>query len=136
VHVRRLAIDTHHYRRVRWFRDESDGWWREPWMSTIVNGDFGQVLGIVDGRDSAVGWLAAARSPAWRDPINVVAIDPSAAFRKGPSSTPYLRHAVVAVDGFHVQLKEQLRRILNTLTVDAAWTEKVISRYHEMVADR
>ena len=82
--VRRLGIDEHRYRRVRWFRDESGGWRRvEPWMSTIVNADTGQVLGIVDGRDSAAvgGWLAA-RSPAWRARIQVVAIDPSAAFRR------------------------------------------------------
>jgi transposase len=84
LQVRRLGIDEHRYRRVRWFRDES-GYWRrvEPWMSTIVNAASGQVLGIVDGRDSATvgGWLAQ-RSPAWRDRIEVVAIDPSAAFKK------------------------------------------------------
>lgn len=36
-----------------------------PWMSTIVNADTGQVLGIVNGRDSAAvgGWLAAAARP-------------------------------------------------------------------------
>ena len=82
--VRRLGIDEHRYRRVRWFRDDTGGWRRvEPWMSTIVNADTGQVLGVVDGRDSAAvgGWLAA-RSVAWRARIQVVAIDPSAAFRR------------------------------------------------------
>ena len=96
LHVRRLGIDEHRYRRVRWFRDESGGWRRvEPWMSTIVNADCGQVLGIVDGRDSAAvgGWLAA-RSPAWRARIEVVAIDPSAAFRRpSPSSCRTRRSA-------------------------------------------
>jgi transposase len=61
LHVRRLGIDEHRYRRVRWFGDDQGGWRRvEPWMSTIVNADCGQVLGIVDGRDSAAvgGWLA------------------------------------------------------------------------------
>jgi hypothetical protein len=60
LQVRRLGIDEHRYRRVRWFRDEHGGWRRvEPWMSTIVNADCGQVLGIVDGRDSgSVGGLA------------------------------------------------------------------------------
>jgi transposase len=45
-------------------------------MSTIVNADGGQVLGVVDGRDSAAigGWLIE-RSPAWRAGIQVVAID-------------------------------------------------------------
>jgi transposase len=84
LHVRRLGIDEHRYRRVRWFRDEH-GWRRvEPWMSTMVNADTGQVLGIVDGRNSAAvgGWLAS-RSYAWRNRIDIVAIDPSAAFKKG-----------------------------------------------------
>src|SRR5215207_6687912 len=43
LHVCRLGIDEHRYRRVRWFRDETGGWRRvEPWMSTIVNADCGQ----------------------------------------------------------------------------------------------
>ena len=102
LYVRRLGIDEHRYRRVRWFRDETGGWRRvEPWMSTIVNADCGQVLGIVDGRDSAsvAAWLAT-RSQAWRDRIEVVAIDPSAAFRK--AITDVLPHAQVSVDPFHL----------------------------------
>ena len=70
-------------------------------MSTIVNADCGQVLGIVDGRDSAAvgGWLAA-RSAPWRARIEVVAIDPSAAFRK--AITEQLPDAQVSVDAFHL----------------------------------
>ena len=102
LHVRRLGIDEHRYRRVRWFRDDQGGWRRvEPWMSTIVNADCGQVLGIVDGRDSAAvgGWLAE-RSQAWRDRIEVVAIDPSAAFKK--AITEQLPNAQISVDPFHL----------------------------------
>jgi transposase len=102
LHVRRLGIDEHRYRRVRWFRDETGGWRRvEPWMSTIVNADCGQVLGIVDGRDSAsvAAWLAT-RSQAWRDRIEVVAIDPSAPFKK--AIREQLPNALVSVDGFHL----------------------------------
>jgi transposase len=102
LHVRRLGIDEHRYRRVRWFRDDQGGWRRvEPWMSTIVNADCGQVLGIVDGRDSAAvgGWLAD-RSQAWRDRIEVVAIDPSAAFKK--AITEQLPNAKISVDPFHL----------------------------------
>jgi transposase len=103
LRVRRLGIDEHRYRRVRWYRDVDHGrWWRvEPWMSTIVNADCGQVLGIVDGRDSAAvgGWLAA-RSPAWRDRVEVVAIDPSAAFRR--AITDALPNAKISVDPFHL----------------------------------
>ena len=83
--VRRLGVDEHRYRSVRWFRDGDDGSWRryEPWMTTFVDAETGQVLGVVDGRDSAAvsTWLQA-RSQAWRDAVEVVAIDPSAAFRK------------------------------------------------------
>ena len=183
----------------------SRGGWRrvEPWMSTIVNADCGQVLGIVDGRDSAAvgGWLAA-RSQAWRDRIEVVAIDPSAAFKKAIAEQ--LPNAQISVDGFHlVQLanlmvtrvrqrlvrdreqrrgrkvdpawanrtlllrgydtlsaagkarlemvfaiddptdelsaawgvKEQLRRLLNTATVEQARTEKMILGCYVMAAD-
>jgi transposase len=99
--VRRLGIDEHRYRRVRWFRDEH-GWRRvEPWMSTLVNADTAQVLGIVDGRDSAAvgGWLAT-RSQAWRNRIEIVAIDPSAAFKK--AITEQLPNAKISVDAFHL----------------------------------
>jgi len=101
LHVRRLGIDEHRYRRVRWFRD-AHGWRRvEPWMSTMVNADTAQVLGIVDGRDSAVvgGWLGS-RSQAWRNRIEIVAIDPSAAFKK--AITEQLPNAKISVDAFHL----------------------------------
>src|SRR3954470_12921703 len=84
VLVRRLGVDEHRYRSVRFFREPDGGWRRyEPWMTSLVDADTGRVLGVVDGRDSAaVGAWLAARSPAWREAVEVVAIDPSAAFRK------------------------------------------------------
>lgn len=65
VPVRRLGVDEHRYRSVRFFREENGGWRRyEPWMTTLVDTDTdtGRVLGVVDGRDSAGGgtWLAGA----------------------------------------------------------------------------
>lgn len=102
IRVRRLGIDEHRYRSVRFFRDPAGGWVRyEPWMTTFVDADTGRVLGVVDGRDSAAvaGWLAA-RSQAWRDGIEVVAIDPSAAFRKALAE--HLPAAAVSVDAFHL----------------------------------
>ncbi len=103
LQVKHLGIDEHRYRRVRWFRDPDHGGWRrvEPWMTTLVNTASGQVLGVVDGRNSAAveGWLNA-RSQAWRDRIQIVAIDPSAAFRK--AITTSLPHAHIAVDPFHL----------------------------------
>ena len=102
VPVRRLGIDEHRYRSVRFFRDEHGGWARyEPWMTTLVDTDTGRVLGVVDGRDSAgVGAWLAARSPAWRERIEVVAIDPSAAFRK--ALREHLPQAALSVDAFHL----------------------------------
>jgi transposase len=102
VLVRRLGVDEHRYRSVRVFRDENGGWCRyEPWMTTLVDADTGRVLGMVDGRDSAsVGAWLAARSPAWRAAVEVVAIDPSAAFRK--ALREQLPAAAVSVDPFHL----------------------------------
>jgi transposase len=136
--VRRLGIDEHRYRRVRWFRDDTGGWRRvEPWMSTIVNADTGQVLGVVDGRDSAAvgGWLAA-RSVAWRARIQVVAIDPSAAFRR--AITEQLPDALISVDPFHlVQLANlMVTRVRQRLVrerehrrgrkIDPAWAHRTL----------
>jgi transposase len=103
VVVRRLGIDEHRYRSVRFFRDPATNAWRryEPWMTTFVDADTGRVLGVVDGRDSAgvAAWLTA-RSQEWRDRVEVVAIDPSAAFRK--ALREHLPHAAVSVDAFHL----------------------------------
>jgi transposase len=102
VPVRRLGVDEHRYRSVRFFR-EPDGSWRryEPWMTTLVDADTGRVLGVVDGRDSTgVGAWLAARSQAWRDAVEVVAIDPSAAFRR--ALREQLPNAAVSVDAFHL----------------------------------
>jgi transposase len=100
--VRHLGVDEHRFAHVRFFRGE-DGHWRrvEPWMSTFVNADTGQVLGVIDGRTS-VGvrtWLQA-RSPAWRARVQVVAIDPSAAFRSALRAC--LPHAAISVDHWHL----------------------------------
>jgi transposase len=100
VLVRRLGVDEHRYRSVRFFRDEHGGWRRyEPWMTTLVDADTGRVLGVVDGRDSAgVGAWLGARSTAWRQRVKVVAIDPSAAFRK--ALREQLPAAALSVDPF------------------------------------
>jgi len=102
VPVRRLGIDEHRYRSVRYYRDQTGAWRRyEPWTSTLVDLATGQVLGVVDGRDSAaVGTWLSARSQAWRDRVEVVAIAPSAAFRK--ALREHLPEAAVSVDAFHL----------------------------------
>src|SRR5512146_1447958 len=70
-------------------------------MTTLVDADPGRVLGVVDGQDSAgIGAWLAARSQTWRDAVEVVAIDPSAAFRQAiPEQLP---QTAVSVDAFHL----------------------------------
>lgn len=71
VRVRLLGIDEHRFRTVKFFRDPEandgrGGWKRvEPWMTTFVNLQTGQVVGVVDGRDSTAvaTWLAARTRP-------------------------------------------------------------------------
>jgi transposase len=117
-------------------------------MSTIVNADGGQVLGVVDGRDSAAvsGWLAE-RSPAWRARIQVVAIDPSAAFKK--AITEQLPNTKISVDPFHlVQLANlTVTRVRQRLVrdrehrrgrkVDPAWAHRtLLLRGYDTLSDR
>jgi transposase len=100
---RMLGIDEHRFRSVRYFRNpESGGWTRlEPWMTTIVDLETGHVLGVVNGRDhKGVGDWLFTRPLAWRLGVQVVAIDPSAAFRK--ALRMWLPRTAVAVDHFHL----------------------------------
>ncbi|MGM0929167.1 MAG: ISL3 family transposase [Actinomycetota bacterium] len=100
---RYLGIDEHRFRSVRYFQDpKSKTWTRyEPWMTTIVDLDTGQVLGVVDGRDhKGVGEWLMARPLEWRLGVQVVAIDPSAAFRK--ALRMWLPRTAVSVDHFHL----------------------------------
>ena len=102
VLVYSLGIDEHRFRTVRWYKDEHDTWRRvEPWMTTFTNLATGQVIGVVDGRDSAAvrTWLKS-RPRWWRHRVRVVAIDPSAAFRSAVRTL--LPKARVSVDHFHL----------------------------------
>ena len=100
--VSSLGIDEHRFRTVRWFRDDDGAWQRlEPWMVTFTNLATGQVIGVVDGRDStAVKTWLRARPRWWRHRVRVVAIDPSAAFRCAVRT--WLPKARVSVDHFHL----------------------------------
>ena len=118
---RMLGIDEHRYRSVRFFHDPATKTWTryEPWMSTIVDLDTGQVLGIVDGRDSTgVGNWLFKRPLQWRLGVQVVAIDPSAAFRK--ALRMWLPRAAVSVDHFHLSMlaNNMLTEVRQRLTQD------------------
>lgn len=74
----------------------------DPWETGFVDLTAHGLLGQVDGRTSAAvrSWLAQ-RGPAWRDAVQLVAIDqcaPYAAVRQ------LLPHARIAVDHFHLVL--------------------------------
>ena len=100
--TRALGIDEHRFRSVRWFKDDDGAWRRvEPWSVLFTDLDSGAVLGVVDGRDGAAvrGWLAC-RPRWWRHRLQVVAIDPSAAFRA--ALQPLLPNARTSVDHFHL----------------------------------
>ena len=103
VPVRALGIDEHRFARAKWFKHpETAQWCRvEPWMSTFVNADNGHILGVVDGRSSAniTRWLKQ-RSQAWLDSLEVVAIDPSSAFRNAVRQV--LPAVEISVDHWHV----------------------------------
>jgi transposase len=69
------GIDEHRFRTVRWYKDDADGSWRrmEPWMTTFINLATGQVIGVVDGRDSGRGEdLAEDPTPVGVDHFHLV----------------------------------------------------------------
>lgn len=139
IRVRLLGIDEHRFRTVRFFRDPEAGGWKrvEPWMTTFVNLQTGQVIGVVDGRDStAVATWLAARTPAWRERVEVVAIDPSAAFRA--TIHRQLPAAAVTVDHWHLirlanlmvtQVRQRVAREhkgRRGTTADLAWAHRLL----------
>ncbi len=142
--VRRLGIDEHRFRSVRWFRDPhypagGPGRWRrvEPWMTCLVDLSSGNVIDLVDGRDSAAvrTWLQA-QPKWWRRRVEVVAIDPSAAFRSAVRRL--LPKARVSVDHFHlVKLANDMvtsvrrrvswdRRGRRGRQIDLAWAHRLL----------
>jgi transposase len=147
---RMLGIDEHRYRSVRFFRDPATQAWKryEPWMTTIVDLDTGQVLGIVDGRDSeGVGEWLFARPLEWRLGVQVVAIDPSAAFRK--ALRMWLPRTAVSVDAFHLvklgndMLTEVRQRLTQQVhgrrgrSIDPIWANRrLLLRAGDTLSDR
>ena len=107
-----LGIDETRFGRPRWIRTsdgaDHDGRWvrLEPWETGFVDlrcpATGGQgLLGQVDGRSSAavLHWLAQ-RDQAFRDAVEIVALDPSAPYAAAVRDT--LPQARVAVDHFHL----------------------------------
>ena len=103
--VAHLGIDEHRRGRPRWLTDDGTGEYvlvADRWHTCFfdLSGDQG-LLGQVEGRtaDDAAYWLAQA-SPAWRDHIEVVAIDMCSIYKSAVRRM--LPAARLVVDLFHV----------------------------------
>jgi len=103
--VAHLGIDEHRRGRPRWRADDHTGEYQllaDRWHSCFfdLSGDQG-LLGQVEGRtaDDAAYWLAQA-TPAWRDAVQVVAIDMCSIYASAVRRM--LPRAQLVVDLFHV----------------------------------
>lgn len=103
--VAHLGIDEHRRGRPRWRTDTLTGetvQLADRWHVCFYDLDGNQgLLGQVEGRtcDDAAYWLAGA-TPAWREAVQVVAIDMCTIFASAVRRM--LPHARIAVDLFHV----------------------------------
>jgi transposase len=122
--VRWLGIDETRTRTPRWVQDTETGRWRreDPWMTSLTNLDTAAgraILGLTPGRSSAAvtAWLDA-REQAWRGGIEVVAIDPCAAYANAVRTA--LPHAQLVVDHFHLDrlANETVTKVRRRVTVD------------------
>jgi transposase len=103
--VTHLGIDEHRRGRPQWYTDPGTGEYvlvADRWHTCFFDLSGGQgLLGQAEGRtaDDAAYWLAGA-TPAWRDAVQVVAIDMCAIY--AAAARRMLPGAQLAVDLFHV----------------------------------
>ena len=99
-----LGVDETRRGKPRWCRDPFGRWNRiDRWDTGFVDLDGVQgLLGQAEGRTTAtvVDWLSA-RTPAFRDAVRYVVIDPAAAYRAAITSQ-LLPNAELVVDHFHL----------------------------------
>jgi len=101
-----LGIDETRRGRPRWRFDEAIGTWRrvDPYDTGFVDlhGTQG-LLGLAEGRTTAtvVDWLRD-RTPAFREAIRYVAIDPAAVYAAAIGTPGLLPNARLVVDHFHL----------------------------------
>lgn len=113
--VRRLGVDEHRFRRVRYLKNDAGKLTRvEPWSIVFTDLDTGEILDIVDGRrGQAVREWIGARPRWWRNRVELVAMDMSAEFRRAVRKV--LPKASITVDHWHVvaranQMVTEVRR--------------------------
>jgi transposase len=100
----RLGIDETRFRSVRWILDGVTWKRSDPWMTSFVDCSRdgpGTLLGLAPGRSGGCvrEWLAE-QTPAFRDAVQIVVIDPSAPYASGIRAA--LPHAKIAVDKWHL----------------------------------
>ncbi|MBP1232507.1 transposase [Arthrobacter sp. PvP102] len=98
--IRRLVVDEHRFRRVRYLKDDAGKVTRdEPWSIVFTGLDTGAILDIVDGRrgQAARDWIRAR--PRWRNRVELVAMDMSTEFRRAVRKA--LPKAAITVDHWH-----------------------------------
>jgi transposase len=99
-----LGIDETRRGRPRWTRDGQTGTWTrlETFETNFVDlGGSQGLLGQASGRTKAnvIAWLNE-RGQAWKDAVQVVAIDPCATYRAAVAQA--LPHALIVADHFHL----------------------------------
>jgi transposase len=104
--TRVLGIDETRRGKPRWVREPGTGRWvrLDPWDTGLVDLAGGQgLLGQVEGRTSAavVAWLRQ-RTPAFREAVRFVAIDPAAGYANAIRTPGLLPNATLVVDHFHI----------------------------------
>ena len=82
--------------------DETRFWWREPWLTGLVDLDSGELVDVICGRTGAAvgGWLDAL-DHTQRARIDVVVTDPHAGYRRAVADR---LNATQVVDRFHVAM--------------------------------
>ena len=100
----RLGIDETRFRSVRWLLDGLTWKRSDPWLTSFVDCSAdgpGSLLGLAPGRTGGCvrDWLGE-QTPAFRDRIELVVIDPSAPYASGIRAA--LPRARIAVDKWHL----------------------------------
>ena len=149
-----LGMDETRFGRPRWLPDGhyADGrirWVRtDPWGTGCRRSPQAGLLGQVDGRTSAAvqAWLAQ-RSPAFREAVEVVVIDPHAGYAAAVRAA--LPDAMIAVDHLHLVMlaKKAVTAVRQRVTqdllgrrgrkVDSTWANRrLLLRGRERLSER
>lgn len=105
VPVRRLGVDEHRFRSMRFVKLTDGPTVKiDPWSIVFTDLDTGAVLDVVDGRrGTAVRWWLRQRPEYWQQRVQLVAIDMSAEFRAAIRDV--VPEAAIVADHWHVMTR-------------------------------